>query len=104
MNVGIRGIFSLVFLASIGVSMPAFADQIHLSSGRDRAAALQGESVGGTFHSTCISSASFGSNVMENCDSVVLPHNETAVIADPDRKSTRLNSSHQIISYAVFCL
>src|SRR5258708_31283804 len=24
--------------------------------------------------------------------------------ADPDRKSTRLNSSHQIISYAVFCL
>src|SRR5258708_32009797 len=26
-------------------------------------------------------------------------------IADPeDRKSTRLNSSHQIISYAVFCL
>src|SRR5258708_19013719 len=29
------------------------------------------------------------------------------VVADaarPDRKSTRLNSSHQIISYAVFCL
>src|SRR5258708_27333841 len=24
--------------------------------------------------------------------------------AGPDRKSTRLNSSHQIISYAVFCL
>src|SRR5258708_29189961 len=24
--------------------------------------------------------------------------------ADSDRKSTRLNSSHQIISYAVFCL
>src|SRR5207244_10801831 len=24
--------------------------------------------------------------------------------AYPDRKSTRLNSSHQIISYAVFCL
>src|SRR5207244_7305839 len=27
-----------------------------------------------------------------------------AVPACPDRKSTRLNSSHQIISYAVFCL
>src|SRR5438552_5488426 len=27
-----------------------------------------------------------------------------ARIADIDRKSTRLNSSHQIISYAVFCL
>src|SRR5207244_8225388 len=25
-------------------------------------------------------------------------------IVHPDRKSTRLNSSHQIISYAVFCL
>src|SRR5207244_13558850 len=27
-----------------------------------------------------------------------------AGIENPDRKSTRLNSSHQIISYAVFCL
>src|SRR5258708_25239901 len=27
-----------------------------------------------------------------------------AVQQDRDRKSTRLNSSHQIISYAVFCL
>src|SRR5690242_21618522 len=28
----------------------------------------------------------------------------TAAGADPDRKSTRLNSSHMSISYAVFCL
>src|SRR5258708_21257224 len=28
----------------------------------------------------------------------------TPVGVDEDRKSTRLNSSHQIISYAVFCL
>src|SRR2546430_10472168 len=27
-----------------------------------------------------------------------------AVVARPDRKSTRLNSSHSQISYAVFCL
>src|SRR5438552_14286818 len=27
-----------------------------------------------------------------------------AACRGPDRKSTRLNSSHQIISYAVFCL
>src|SRR5258708_7192612 len=27
-----------------------------------------------------------------------------ALVSDVDRKSTRLNSSHQIISYAVFCL
>src|SRR5256885_6113555 len=26
------------------------------------------------------------------------------LIRDPDRKSTRLNSSHLVISYAVFCL
>src|SRR5258708_20585404 len=32
-------------------------------------------------------------------------HHEDATIAHRrDRKSTRLNSSHQIISYAVFCL
>src|SRR5260363_191774 len=29
---------------------------------------------------------------------------ESGPVAVPDRKSTRLNSSHQIISYAVFCL
>src|SRR5215218_10795196 len=28
----------------------------------------------------------------------------TLVQKDPDRKSTRLNSSHTVISYAVFCL
>src|SRR5947208_11658011 len=34
------------------------------------------------------------------------PDRSAAVVAAPagDRKSTRLNSSHQIISYAVFCL
>src|SRR3989454_8478983 len=29
---------------------------------------------------------------------------DTSVIIDGDRKSTRLNSSHLVISYAVFCL
>src|SRR5258708_14652094 len=29
---------------------------------------------------------------------------QVRVAAEEDRKSTRLNSSHQIISYAVFCL
>src|SRR6476660_10311738 len=32
------------------------------------------------------------------------PRLHLAWTADQDRKSTRLNSSHQIISYAVFCL
>src|SRR2546426_7459997 len=32
------------------------------------------------------------------------PHPEVQRIARIDRKSTRLNSSHLVISYAVFCL
>src|SRR5438552_13429677 len=32
------------------------------------------------------------------------PARTTLAPEDADRKSTRLNSSHQIISYAVFCL
>src|SRR5438552_6984842 len=31
-------------------------------------------------------------------------HHLVAAAVEQDRKSTRLNSSHQIISYAVFCL
>src|SRR3989454_5661257 len=38
-------------------------------------------------------------NVIENRRAVILPRN-----ASRDRKSTRLNSSHLVISYAVFCL
>src|SRR5947208_9079850 len=32
------------------------------------------------------------------------PRQFLVLVRKPDRKSTRLNSSHQIISYAVFCL
>src|SRR5256885_7159400 len=32
------------------------------------------------------------------------PHKATLTAGLPDRKSTRLNSSHLVISYAVFCL
>src|SRR5712691_5992535 len=63
---------------------------VHLSSARDQAAALQNESVGGPFTSVCTSSTAFGSNVMTNCDSTALPHNETAIAADP------LNATHLV--------
>src|SRR5690625_7059742 len=33
-----------------------------------------------------------------------LDHHDRDVVLDQDRKSTRLNSSHVAISYAVFCL
>src|SRR5947207_12525540 len=32
------------------------------------------------------------------------PNGQTIFVTDGDRKSTRLNSSHTVISYAVFCL
>src|SRR5947208_5557143 len=37
-------------------------------------------------------------------EDVVVLRADTRTIRPVDRKSTRLNSSHQIISYAVFCL
>src|SRR5687768_17670927 len=36
--------------------------------------------------------------------SVPLPQTQPACLSEPDRKSTRLNSSHGYSSYAVFCL
>src|SRR5947207_4684980 len=35
---------------------------------------------------------------------ITLPRPISAVLPASDRKSTRLNSSHTVISYAVFCL
>jgi hypothetical protein len=62
----------------------AFAEHPRLSSARDMAGALQSESVGGPFIGICSSATTFGSNVMANCDSTVLPHNETSAIVDPN--------------------
>src|SRR5256885_6335545 len=50
---------------------------------------------------------------LEGLDALVIPGGESTTmtlgieregLAGPDRKSTRLNSSHLVISYAVFCL
>src|SRR5258708_36173032 len=43
----------------------------------------------------------FSFAISSTCFAVTVP---TFVLFGSDRKSTRLNSSHQIISYAVFCL
>src|SRR5688572_31358658 len=39
-----------------------------------------------------------------NCGSHVVRVVRSSPVSHPDRKSTRLNSSHSQISYAVFCL
>src|SRR5256885_3262424 len=41
---------------------------------------------------------------IEDTDKERSSEEHTRVILDGDRKSTRLNSSHLVISYAVFCL
>src|SRR5258708_40342264 len=43
-------------------------------------------------------------NGVVNDDAVSMPACSLPARCGGDRKSTRLNSSHQIISYAVFCL
>src|SRR5438552_10044979 len=45
--------------------------------------------------------ASLGSGVIVSPKGYILTNHH---VVEADRKSTRLNSSHQIISYAVFCL
>src|SRR5699024_11058328 len=42
--------------------------------------------------------------VFTNCTTVCLPMTTNMSYLQEDRKSTRLNSSHVSISYAVFCL
>lgn len=90
-----RLIFLSSFLGVLAVSTkPALADTPILSSARDRAAALQTELVGGPFQGICSSSTAFGSNAMANCDSTVLPHNETAVAVDPNNPAHLLAGSN----------
>src|SRR5258708_19308978 len=67
-------------------------------------------------YTTLFRSANKGEVVLAFMDILKIPAAEIATIGDMpndinmfkksdlDRKSTRLNSSHQIISYAVFCL
>src|ERR1022692_4185920 len=42
--------------------------------------------------------------ICPRCDSAPCRHTATVPSSPGDRKSTRLNSSHLVISYAVFCL
>src|SRR5260221_8847142 len=56
----------------------------------------RGASMGGTLGRYVINSDSFGAAYLECLDA--------PAARELDRKSTRLNSSHTVISYAVFCL
>src|SRR5256885_8082754 len=45
-----------------------------------------------------------GASLSAPAQQVAQPRGPAAAAEEPDRKSTRLNSSHLVISYAVFCL
>src|SRR5436190_23785925 len=45
-----------------------------------------------------------GGNGIDTLSASIARANEALRVSMPDRKSTRLNSSHTVISYAVFCL
>src|SRR3712207_7190863 len=49
-------------------------------------------------------SAKFGIGMLVGLTDIAVANNTVAIIINGDRKSTRLNSSHANISYAVFCL
>src|SRR5256885_6318993 len=48
--------------------------------------------------------AAHASRVIEISDGAIIADRRSAPHESKDRKSTRLNSSHLVISYAVFCL
>src|SRR5437867_10513477 len=48
--------------------------------------------------------AELGEHALEQRRPAAAPHFQEGSAGRPDRKSTRLNSSHRTISYAVFCL
>src|SRR2546430_5269067 len=51
-----------------------------------------------------ITGAFFGGVAVDGADNVYVADAAAGVVYKLDRKSTRLNSSHSQISYAVFCL
>src|SRR5258708_11515842 len=71
-------------------------------SGRDDAGRhCEAEPVGGVVDVALGAACADPRRASSRIDAHALHHRQ---VDDEDRKSTRLNSSHQIISYAVFCL
>src|SRR2546426_7861513 len=61
-------------------------------------------SSGTTTSTSMIGSSSFGLAFAQASLNAIEPAILNAISDESDRKSTRLNSSHLVISYAVFCL
>src|ERR1035441_3177162 len=63
-----------------------------------------GHRVNREIHAAEIEGCQFRCVAWDHAQTVLRRHSHTAARRDSDRKSTRLNSSHLGISYAVFCL
>jgi len=87
---------AMITAATLSMYAQGQSGATHLSSARDQATALQKESIGGPFTSVCTSSVAFSSNVMANCDSTILPHNETAIIVDPKSSNHLVGGSNDV--------
>src|SRR5947208_4344505 len=83
-------------------SSPAIATKLNTIIGYEKAAEIAKEAglTGKTVKQLVIEKGILSA---EEAEKVLDPRHLTSPSKDIDRKSTRLNSSHQIISYAVFC-
>src|SRR5256885_9400755 len=65
---------------------------------------LSGGALGGSGTVTVSGTLNWTGGTMNGGGTTVIPSGATLAVSGPDRKSTRLNSSNLVISYAVFCL
>src|SRR5947209_9968795 len=86
----LKRFFTAIIVGLFFVSLAA-ADTLELKSGR----VVQGKYLGGTQHIL---------RFEVNGEVQTFSTNDIVALTFTDRKSTRLNSSHANISYAVFCL
>src|SRR5438034_1826990 len=79
------------------VVLPGQGPVWNMSPGRSAVLKLLGGATGGSI-------MMFEETVPGGTKSTFHLHHDSDEVAYVDRKSTRLNSSHTVISYAVFCL
>src|SRR5574341_2284323 len=85
-------------VGNLGGAIADYTEAIRLKPGYAVAYLNRGKAYFGLYEHT-EALRDFNRSIELNCEELHLAH-----LGRGDRKSTRLNSSHQLISYAVFCL
>src|SRR5437879_11475950 len=91
---------SLALRGPFGPGIPVYATLID-TRGTPR---LYASSCNPFFGMKVLRSTDMGKSFTETKSAPAFPKEDGRALANIDRKSTRLNSSHRCISYAVFCL